>query len=193
MREKRENNPNSTGDRLYSIIPPVQRVGQRGISLVAVLVGGALLSAAVFVILRGFQQFSTGKLGLARRLKGDEALVTAAFGVQQLSFAEILAQCRARNILNTAAPRASVCVTAAGIFNPALGTPAGSVEPWTMEVLRNGLGQPSPTGNQCEEMLWCRHLASGRILEITVQGSWLDPKNTGGVIQRRLAFRRTRW
>jgi len=162
-----------------------------GFSILAALVGAGLLALGSLLVMNAFQHFSSGRLNLARRLRGDEALVAAAFGVQQLDFAEILKQCRARNILNSTAPRASVCVTA-GAFNPALGTPSGPVQPWTLEVLRDAGGAPSPNGNQCEELLWCRHLGAGRILEITVQAHWSDPKS-GQIVQRRLAFRRTRW
>jgi hypothetical protein len=172
--------------------PRESRRRQRGLTLIAALIAAAVLALAAYFVMQSFDVFSRGKLGLQQRLQGDEALVAAAVGIQQADFSEIVALCRDRGIMNAPAPRDSVCVNA-GVFNAALGSPPAPVLSTTLEVLRDVQGRPSPQGNQCFELLHCRHLASGRILEVLLQGNWVDGARRGSIVQRRLSFRRTRW
>lgn len=168
------------------------RWNERGVTLIAALAAAGALGFVVYIILRSFEIFSVGKLSFARRLQGDEAMVAASVGVQQADFNEILTQCRTRAILNSPQPRASVCAPN-GVLNRALPNPPGAIQPWTMEVVRDAYGRPSADGEVCVELLHCRHLASGRILEVMVQGNWIDPHQPTVATQRRLTFRRTRW
>jgi hypothetical protein len=169
-----------------------RRLGQRGITVIAALVGAALVGIAVFIVMKGFQHFSAGRLGLTRRLQGDEFLVAAAAGLQQSDFSDVLGQCRTTGVLNIASPRTGVCVKS-GVLDPALGVTRPSLRPWTLEVVRDEFGKPAADGTQCAELLWCRHLASGRILEVLIQGNWRDGRAEHGLVQRRLTVRRTRW
>jgi len=106
--------------------------------------------------------FGQSSWGGIARLHADEAFQSAATSLQLKEFDDIVSQCREKGVLDTVQPKAGVCSKA------------------------------GPQGAPCIEVLWCRYLGAGRIVEVTMQGSWHDPK-TGGVAQRRLSFRRTRW
>lgn len=161
-------------------------------SMIAAVIGAALLGFTVYIVMQGFSRFSSGRLALSRRLKGDEFLVAAAGKIQLSEFSDIIAQCRTTGVLNIAAPRNSVCVRA-GALDPALGNGGPNIRPGTLQVVRDEYGRPTPQGTQCVELLLCRHLASGRILEILLQGNWKEGKADQGLIQRRMTVRRTRW
>lgn len=166
--------------------------------MVAALVAAALLGIAAMLVIQAFKTMSQGRMGLNRRLQGDEAMVTASVGVQQADFGDVLGKCRTRAVLNipscsdpTKTTPDGPCVVS-GKLNAALGNPPPDTLPWATEVLRDAYGRPSPQGTQCSEVIRCCHRASGRILEVMVQGNWLDDSSEG-VMRRRLTFRRTRW
>lgn len=156
--------------------------------MVAAIVAFLLVSIAAGGLAKAFSQFFRGSSRLDHGARGDQVLVRTAARIQEMDFDSLLALCRDRNALP--GPAEGHC-RAGDRLNPDLGFNAATVTDGTLEVPRDWEGKPTLGGQVCVELNQCTPRGGGLMLQLKLQGFWIDPKL--GLQSRLFAIRRTRW
>jgi hypothetical protein len=160
----------------------------RGMSLVGILVGFAILAGAALILSRtlGSARVADGKLD--NQVRGDAILVTTLGTLRNREFKELFDLCETQGAF--AAELRGSCPSVDGttiVGNPG-GAPASVFE---QPLDWDGLASTSP--KVCVELSRCQKLASGKILQITLRGYWLSPSSGQKLEERTISFRKTRW
>lgn len=172
--------------KLFSIV-----ANRRGVSILAVLVVSVIVAAASVMLSRTLTTGSRATAKLSHQQLGDQVLVSTASALQRSDFQLLIDLCNSKTAFTT--PAAGNCTVGGNALNPNAIAGTSGTGFQVLEILRNFEGDPSPAGRVCIELSKCAWVVSGNMVEISLKGFWEDTATNKQLVQRTIAFRRTRW
>lgn len=154
---------------------------ESGMTLVSVMMDMGLLCLGAVALAQLLTLIQIQEIRANRQISADQAVEVAGGRLQALDFQQLLALCKARNIVDQSRP--TICKTAAGLIRTSSGALAPGTEesigqPKVIDLLYDWAGNPDPAGLVCAEMAECRRRANDRLLEVVVRATWADPGKT---------------
>lgn len=145
-------------------------MNNRGVTLTEVMVGLAILTTMALAAIT-ISLFNNDTADVASRSDGARRLNSSTGEVLRDSgFAILLSECD-RIGASAEQLQPATCTTADDKFNP---SPTGGTPLFPLRKRVDSFGTPNVEGDFCTEILQCRLLAGGRVLEVHIATYWAD-------------------
>lgn len=164
-----------------------------GISLVTVMISLGIISIAAFIFIQMSGSLLFGSSRIDKSLKGQQVLVGVASDLQRQEYGVILDKiCGGVPLNNPEKDLTGNCIAGNQLKPLSAQTQPPKGYP-LINVLLSENGKASETGDTCVELVKCKLVADGDLLELHLRAHWKDPDPKKGLASRTTVLRRARW
>ncbi len=165
---------------------------QHGFSVIAALVGIVLVGIAAWVLSSAVVDNKQWGFKADRRVQVTRIIVDTVSHLMSQEYSYLRQLCAGPPNRFAPTPVSGRCLSADGSFNMGSESTPNPLVPRLFDVRRDWMGAFANDGKVCLELVQCRDLAGGRMIDFTVRAYWKDPSGQRQALTHQMQARKAR-